>query len=66
MIIKGLFPFNLIADDTRVYIKNPDLSNLNQNSNSELAHIGKWIMANKLSLNIDKTVYILFSGNIKK
>ena len=27
----------------------------------ELSHVGEWLKANKISLNIDKTKYMLFS-----
>ena len=54
--------FNLFADDTCVYLKNRNLPDLYRNMNLELGKLGDWLAANKLALNIEKTVYLLFKG----
>ena len=54
--------FNLFADDTCVYLNDANLKELYRNLNLELVNLGKWISANCLSLNLSKTVYLLFSG----
>ena len=54
--------FHLFADDTCVYLNDHNLENLYLNINKELDLVNKWIIANKLSLNVKKSVYILFSG----
>ena len=52
--------FYLFADDTNIYCESKDLSNLLKIVNKELRSIKRWFDANKLSLNIDKTTYIIF------
>ena len=52
--------FYLFADDTNIYYEFNDLSNLTKIVNKELRLVKKWLDANKLSLNIDKTNYIIF------
>ena len=54
--------FNLFADDTCVYLNHQNLSTLYSLMNVELGKVGAWIEANKLSLNVNKSVYLLFSG----
>ena len=54
--------FNLFADDTCISLKNSNLNNLYNTLNRELVKVNNWISANKLALNISKTVYLLFSG----
>ena len=52
--------FYLFADDTNIYYECNDLPNLIKVVNKELRSVKRWLDANKLSLNIDKTNYILF------
>ena len=54
--------FNLFADDTCVFLENSDINILYSRLNRELVHVQNWISANRLSLNVSKTVYLLFSG----
>ena len=54
--------FNLFADDTSIYLKENNIANLYQIMNTELNKVSVWLCANKLSLNVEKTVYILFCG----
>ena len=54
--------FNLFADDTSIYLSDLDENNLFNVMNVELAKVCNWILANRLALNIDKTVYLLFAG----
>ena len=51
----------LFADDTTVYASSDSLSLLYNIINSELNSLADWFHANKLSLNIGKTHYVLFS-----
>ena len=53
--------FLLYADDTTVYIQGDDICNMAQTLNLELNNISKWIAANKLTLNIKKTKYMVSS-----
>ena len=58
--------FYLFADDTNIYFESSDLSNLIKIVNRELRSVKKWLDANKLSLNIDKTNYIIFHSSSVK
>ena len=54
--------FNLFADDTCVYLRDRNIPDLYRTMNLELVKLGVWLSANKLALNIEKTVYLLFRG----
>lgn len=56
----------LYADDTNMFLTNSDLNTLIQNASTELAKLSVWFAANKLSLNIKKTNFILFRTRNKK
>ena len=60
-VCKHTFPI-LFADDTNLFLSGKDGSSLSQKMTSELAQISDRLKANKLSLNIKKTHYMLFSG----
>ena len=62
----SLLKFNLFADDTSIYLSDCNESHLNNVISAELVKVCNWILANKLALNFDKTVYLLFSGKKKK
>ena len=47
--------FYLFADDTNIYYECKDLYNLNKIVNKELKLVKKWLDANKLPLNIEKS-----------
>ena len=51
----------LIADDTNVFISGKNIENLSQIMNNELEKLAKWLQVNKLSLNVDKTHYLIFT-----
>ena len=57
--------FVLFADDTNLFHSGRDLASLYTVINKELVKLNNWFHANKLSLNISKTNYILF-GNKRK
>ena len=58
--------FELFADDSNVFISLKSHANLFQIIvNSELPHMGDWFKANKLSLNLTKTLLILFTSHRK-
>ena len=56
----------LFADDTNMFVKVEDLNLLSIACNKFLAELNIWFLANKLSLNIDKTNYILYQPKFKK
>ena len=53
--------FVLFADDTSVFFTDRDLNSLFNRVNTSLADITKWLYSNKLTLNKEKSQYILFS-----
>ena len=61
-----LFDFNLFADDANLFYRHKNLHVLQQNINSELINIHVWLCANKLSLNIEKSNFVLFHARQKK
>jgi hypothetical protein len=64
-----LLYFILFADDTNLLCSNTNIDKLIETINIELTNLSSWFKANKLSLNIKKTNYILFGkkyANIKE
>jgi hypothetical protein len=59
-ISKKLY-FLLFADDTNVFIDGKDADTIVNHLNEELKLLIQWLHVNKLSLNISKTHYIIFS-----
>jgi len=57
--------FILFADDTNVFYWHKSLDTLFQTVNAELSLAANWFSANKLTLNLDKTNYILFKSHRK-
>ena len=51
----------LFADDTNLFCSGPDIKTMESNINNELTEISLWLKVNKLSLNIKKTHYMVFS-----
>ena len=58
--------FYLFADDTNIYFEASDLFTLQKVVNRELRHVKKWLDANKLALNVDKTNFVIFHSHAKK
>ena len=56
----SIFDFHLFADDSNLFYTHGDLQHLEQNVNRELSEISLWLCANKLSLNITKTHFVVF------
>ena len=61
----SLMKFNLIADDTSIYLSVCNEFNLYNIMNVEIEKACKWISANKWVLNTDRTVYLLSSDKKK-
>ena len=55
-----LFKVLLYADDIAVYTSGDNINTLIQSLNEELYNINNWIIANRLSLNIAKSNFIIF------
>ena len=59
-VCKRTSPF-LFADDTNLFKNGTDLVQIIKETNEELEDISLWLKVNKLSLNIKKTHYMLFT-----
>ncbi len=52
----------LFADDTNLFITGKNLYQITEIMNTELIKVSLWLQVNSLSLNVEKTNYIIFSG----
>ena len=53
----------LFADDTNIFLSGRSLNEMITTMNEELQKIVVWLQANRLSLNVKKTHYIIFRSN---
>ena len=60
-----ILKYILFADDTNLLYSNSNLNDLTKIMNTELCTISRWFKVNKLSLNINKTNYMIFGRNTK-
>ena len=59
--------FNVLyADDTSIFLSHKDLQTLVQSMNNEMKHISLRLKANKLTLNSEKTYYMVFHRGRRK
>ena len=58
--------FLLFADDTNLFCRHKDINILKYTANQELCKVVNWLGANKLSLNVSKTQFIIFQAKNKK
>ena len=56
----------LYPDDTSILLSGSDLQKLVREMNRELELISEWFKANKLTLNNDKTYYMVFHRGRRK
>ena len=63
--VSSLFCCLLFADDTNLFVSSTSLSNINKDINFELENIFYWLNVNKLSLNIKKSNYMIFTHSKK-
>ena len=61
-----LLEFNLYADDSNLFYKSYTLLALQTNLNKELAEVYKWFCANKLSVSIKKSNFVIFHPRQRK
>ena len=54
------FDFHIFADNTNMFYSNSSLAELESIVDYNLRMVSDWLMANKVSLNIDKTNFIIF------
>ena len=57
---RNVFDFHIFADDINLFYSNSNLAELDSIVNYNLKMVSDWLMANKVSLNIDKTNFIIF------
>ena len=62
----NLLSFILFADDTNIFYSHSNIKTLIDIVNTELYKVSSWLKANKLSLNVRKTQFILFKANKKE
>ena len=55
----------LFADYTKLFTPDKDLNILTRKCNQYLVEINSWFLANRLSLNVQKTCYMLFKPRVK-
>ena len=65
LMISTVIKMILFADDTNLFYSGNDLLNVCNTMSSELGKLNKWFQVNKLSLNIQKTNFMIF-GNKKE
>ena len=53
------------ADDTNLLNISPSIKRMNKQVNIDLKALTTWLLANKISLNNDKTELIIFRNNKK-
>ena len=58
--VSDLVEFILFADDTNIFCAEKDLYSLSIMLNNELHKISTWLKANILSINVDKTKFMIF------
>ena len=56
----------LFADDTSYFLHDKKLENLMNKAKQTVTNLQQWLSANKLNLNIDKTIYVIFRNNNKQ
>ena len=53
------------ADHTTVFASDSDINNVHATVNRELVGVDNWLKANRLSLNVSKTSYMIISNQNK-
>ena len=61
-----LFDFHLFADDANLFYENRNLIALATNVNIELQKVHTWFCANRVSLHVDKSRYVIVHPVQKK
>ena len=61
-----LLSFIFFADNTNLFLSHKDITTLYDVMNQELHKVTTWLKANKLSLNVNKTHYMIFRPKNKK
>jgi hypothetical protein len=59
-VINGISKLTLFADDINIILTTSDSMQLKENLNTVFGKIMRWIQANSLTLNFNKTYYMYF------
>ena len=62
----SILQFFLFADDTNLLYADKSLRSLEKVLNRVLTHVSDWLIANRLTLNIKKSNYVIFRPPQKK
>ena len=54
--------FRIFADDTGIFFHSPNIDTLVETAITILKNINEWFSVNKLTLNLSKTLYIIFKS----
>ena len=65
LIYSKKLKFFLFADDTNIYMDSDKLAHLETTMNKELVKLYEWLCLNRLSLNISKTNFLIFTPSNK-
>ena len=60
--VSEFLKFVLFADDTNIFASGINIEELIKQVNKELKNVNKWFVTNKLSLNVSKTNFMIFSN----
>ena len=60
------YKFHLFADDTSIFYSHKNLKNVEMTLNNELIKVSEWLIANKLTLNVSKSNFVIFHPPLKK
>ena len=60
--ISNLLKIVMFADDTNLFLTGKDCLEFESLFNRELQCISEWFTSNRLSLNVSKTLYLVFSN----
>ena len=58
--LSSLYDLVLFADDTNLFFSHNDIQTFTHIINSEILGLSNWFKANKLSLNVKKSNYVIF------
>ena len=62
----NILDFYLFADDSNIFLTDKNFSRLELTINEQIKYVDTWLHANKLSLNIGKSNFIIFYPTQKK
>ena len=55
-----ILQFHMLADDTSIFYSHNNLKNVEITLNNELIKVSEWLIANKLTLNVSKSNFVIF------